>query len=135
MNTWIQKLHDSKTHSEFVDVLNEIRKATEANPAEMLKELEAADSAAEIAENHAREFYDFAYDDVRREPTVENKAYAWDAYWEHSSAYQIAEAIRSCYNDAAFYVEFPEEAERMKNEQAAALAAAQASAQADPFPF
>ena len=115
MNTLLQKLHDSETMEEFANANNEIQKAINANPAEMLKELEAAYKDAQAEANYAREQNSFAQDDLNRDETIENKAFAWDAYWASVHADEYARAIYDHIGEAGFQAEYPEEVERMKN--------------------
>lgn len=116
MNALIQKLYDSKNDDEFVAACNAIQKAIEAAPAEMLKELETAYEEARTTGNAAQEKYDSALSTLRESDTVENKAAAWDAYWEKIEVQGIAHALYDHRNEAGFQVEFPEEVARMRAE-------------------
>ena len=114
MNSLIQKLHDSKTAEEFAHASNEIQSAINAAPAEMEKELSAAHDVAHVTERQAQEVYARVCDDLERENTVENKARAWDAYWEHVHTREFASALYGHMNEAGFQVAYPEHVARMR---------------------
>ena len=134
MNTWYQKLYESKDMEEFYKVSGEIRKAIEASPAEMMEELSTAYLEAREAADAAGEAYKLTENALDEAETVENKAAAWDAYWEHRNMQACASELYEQNNEAAYYVEFPEEVKRSKAEHEAFTAALESAAVSDdPF--